>query len=100
MPTEEFQSPSGGFTKKQGYITFPQIAIAATATASATVAFAGAEVGDQVNLSPNAGLGTGAVLSFVRVSAAGVLEIHVASVHTAGVTIATQASCAVVCNFV
>lgn len=99
MPTETYQSPSGSITSRRGYIIFPSIAIAATATASATVAFAGAEVGDQVNLSPNAALGTGAVLSFARVSAAGTLEIHVASV-SAAVTIATQASCAVCVNHV
>lgn len=100
MPNETFQSASGGITSRRGYITFPQIAIAATATASATVAFAGAEVGDQCSLSPNAALGAGAVLSFTRVSAAGVLEIHVGNCSTAAVTIATQSACAVCVNHI
>lgn len=99
MPSETLQAASGQITSRRGYISIPATPLPASGTASFTAAFVGAELGDQVGVSPNAPLGATAVLSFARVSAGNVIEIHLANLGAA-LTVGTQSNCAVVVNHI
>lgn len=89
----ENQSPSGRVVSRSQLVTLPSVQVAQTAKATGSFSFPGAEVGGIVAISPSADLGTGAILSDARVSAANVITFTLASVGAAVTVASQQASC-------
>lgn len=67
MVTHDRRSPSGPLTSLKGQIAVASTAVALTAAATQTATFAGALVGDVVELSPTANLTASISIAFARV---------------------------------
>lgn len=67
MVTHDRRSPTGPLTSLKGQIAVASTAVATTAAATQTATFAGALVGDVVNVSPTANLTASIAIAFARV---------------------------------
>jgi|SRR5262245_5301739 len=80
---------SGEIVANIGAIAVPQTAVAVTASASATAAFTGAEVGDIVKVSPLAALQGGIGIASAFVAVTGVITLQLINVG-ANATLSAQ----------